>query len=115
MKNIAEKVLANMELVDRYLSGRMSEREALSFQERLEVDEALREDLALAKEVLGYGSSPWWKGRKKTSNITKGIISDRRLQRKMAVGGSLISYGLAIISTVFIMLATCLLVMLILH
>lgn len=113
MKKIEETVLVNMELVDRYLSGKMSQEEMDRFHERLQRDLELQEDLEMAKEVLGYGSEPWWAASTKHGNPV--MASDPRLARKAAVGKNIISYGLAVVATAAIMAITCALIMFLLQ
>jgi hypothetical protein len=116
MKNIETLVLSNMEQVDRYLSGMMSEEELVRFHERLEFDTELQEDLALAKEVLGYEASPWWaspvrrNGRPEEPDWVSAGLSG-----KMAVGRDVAGFGVAAVIVATMMVSVCLLVALLLR
>ncbi len=113
MKKLEEMVLLNMELVDRYLSGKMSEEEVERFHARLQVDSELQEDLETAKEILGYGNSPWWANA--SMHRRHHLYGSSRLSRKAYVGKNIISYGLAVVATAAIMAITCALIMFLLQ
>ena len=114
MKKIDEMVLLNMELVDRYLSGKMSSEEIDRFHKRLQEDSELQDDLETAKRVLGYGDEPWWAGT--PSRYNNPLFSGgHRLARKTVVGKNIVSYGLAVVATAAIMAITSALIMFLLQ
>lgn len=108
MKKLEELVFPNMELIDRYLSGEMSEDDKYRFHTRLEVDIELQEDLEMTKQILGYKKHPWanWGTRSPYQDMNQ-----QRLYRKTAIGRDLIGYGLATVATVAIMTITCAVIM----
>lgn len=109
MKKLEDFDLHNMYQIDRYLNGRMPADEQLVFQDRLEYDMELREDLEMAKEVLGFEPSPWWVSpRPKSSGFFSS--NDQRFLRKARLGRDLMAYGIAILATAAIMAGTCLLI-----
>lgn len=109
MKKLEELVLPNMELIDRYLSGEMSEHETMRFHSRLEADVELQEDLEMTKSILGYGNTPWWASPRQRQGLGNryGDANQRRLARKAAIGEDIIGYGLAAVATAAIMAITC--------
>jgi hypothetical protein len=111
MKKIEDFDLRNMQLADRYLSGRMSEHEMFEFHRRLEMDVELQDDLDMAKAILGFEASPWWA----TPRKAEASAQQRRLSKKIAIGKDLVAYGLAALATAAVMGITSALVILLLQ
>lgn len=107
MKSIEDFDLANMELVHRYLSGKLSVKEEIDFHKRLKVDYELKEDLELAKHYLDFQLESSYSSEA-ISALQEYRFEHIKVDRKAQVGESIVSYGLwAVLSTLF-MILTCL-------
>ena len=112
MKSIEEFDLKNMDLAVRYLNGNLSVKEVADFELRLEVDIELQEDLALAKEHLGFEEEI------PEPIEVDALLKDYRLEqvraeRRALVGKDLITDGFGVALLAILMVLTCVVVLMI--
>lgn len=109
MKSIEDFDLKNMELVHRYLSGKLSLEEEIAFKERLEFDVELKEDLDLAKTYLGFQLEHHY------SPDTVSALQEYRFEhiktdRRATVGENIVTYGLWAVLSTILMILTCIVI-----
>ena len=109
MKSIEDFDLKNMELVDRYLSGKLSAEEELHFYKRLAEDSELKEDLTLAKKYLNFQLESNY-SPDTLSTLQEYKFDQIDPERKALVGKNIIADGLGTVLFAAFMVLTCALI-----
>lgn len=95
-----------MELVHRYLSGKLSVREEMEFQKRVRLDIELKEDLELAKNYLDFQPDHNYPSHRE-SPLQEFQFEHIKAERKAAVGQNIVTYGLWAALSTILMVLTC--------
>lgn len=110
MKSIEDFDLKNMELVHRYLNGKLSVKEEMDFLKRVKVDTELKDDLELAQSYLDIKLENSYSPE--TLSALQGYRFDQiRTERKALVGKNIITYGLWAALAASFMVLTCIVVL----
>ncbi|MDW7693342.1 hypothetical protein R9C00_01185 [Flammeovirgaceae bacterium SG7u.111] len=105
MKTIEELSLENIVQIEKYLSGKMSNREANAFEEKLRRDEELCDDFEMINEEINKkGKSLRWGYNPYSNPQDRNVV---RMERKRQIGKTLTGNGFLALAVMLIMVAIC--------